>query len=422
MSFQPPGADAPLGLRKCINKKTLKNKGSSPLQNKKKKSSAAGSKQLPKASGAVVINNSQKKKGTFMPNFTIPRMTECAAKYFVAAADPWNSYGDGACVPAGNSRESHKVRAFSRVTVTIGTAGFGFVACVPTGANDCPALFFSNAAFTGTAATYLSVAAGVASLVTGVSTAGINTPYATSTLVPSQPVLGANQFMTNATRIVAIGLSAQYTGTVMNMGGLMYCLVDSNHSSLYNATTTSLGQYPETVIERVSDKKCWIADFGRTDPEHNFTSLASLAPTETAGNIYTMTNFVYPYSQGAQCVAANSGPSAIPGVNAAVGAGSAAPTAVILFTGVAGNTYEVELVEHLEYIGFNTGAAATPSHRDPDGFALVQESLFRAPLRKQAHPEETWTEACLNALRNAAREIGPMAIRGGAMVLKSLFI
>ena len=42
-----------------------------------------------------------------------------------------------------------------------------------------------------------------------------------------------------------------------------------------------------------------------------------------------------------------------------------------IVTGAVGNTFEVEYVQHVEYIGRNTNSFQTPSHADAQGFSNV---------------------------------------------------
>lgn len=74
------------------------------------------------------------------------RMTRCSLKWSVAIADPWSIGAVGACVPLGG-RDTMKCVAWVRGTFTIGTAGTGFVVCMPTIANNCAVLNYSAAAF-----------------------------------------------------------------------------------------------------------------------------------------------------------------------------------------------------------------------------------------------------------------------------------
>lgn len=371
------------------------------------------------AAGAVVLRKPPKQSPSNMRG--LPTLTECAAKYFTAIASPWDPSGYGACVPSGNNRDSHKVTAFCRFTVAIGTNGVGFAAMMPCLANDLPSVTFSTASYTQTNVNILTTTAGVSSFVAGVGNAKHNGPYTAFQLTPGQPSSGSVQAQQNGGRVVAAGMSAQYTGTVMNMGGLTYCLTHPTHANMVFYDVAGLGNFQETDVARVDAKKCWIADYGHTNIEQEFTSLALLGPSQDLTKIYTFTEFLYPYANSTPTVECTSGPIAAPGVNAIVGAGLGAPTSVILFTGTPGNTFEVEAVFHLEYVGINAQSAATPSHHDEKGFSLVQAAAGRAP-QIMAAKQKDWTSACIDALKDVANEVGPAAIAAGKKILMGLLL
>lgn len=389
------------------------------LKKKKSTKKQETSKPLAEPAGSVAVRKQPKQSPGNMRG--LPPLTECAAKYFTAIASPWDPSGYGACVPTGNNRDSHKVTAFSRFTVTIGTSGFGFAAMSPCLANDMPCVTFSTATYTQTTTNILTTTAGVASFVAGVGNAKHNGPYTTLQLTPTEPAVGAVQDLPNGGRIVSAGMSAQYTGTVMNMGGLMYCLTHPNHSSLVFTDTAAAGAFQETDVARIGEQKCWIGDYGHTNVEQNFTSLASLQPAMVLNGVYTFTEFLYPYCNATPMVECTSGPIAAPGVNVGVGAGLGSPTSVILFTGNPGNTFEVECVFHIEYIGRSAQAAATPSHHDEKGFSLVQAAAGRAPQVKAAKYKD-WTTSCIDALKEVTNEVGPAAIAAGKKILMGLIL
>lgn len=387
---------------------------------KKTKGNKKQFKDLKPAQGALVVAK--------QPAFTQPRipkglpsLTECAAKYFAAIANPWHPDAKGACIPTGTNRDSFKTTVFSRFTATVGAQGFGFVALMPCLSNDLPVAVCSTAAYNQTLINPITVAAGVATYNTGVAPIFHNGPLTTAQLTAPQPVLGSAQGLSNSGRIVSVGMSCQYTGTVMNMGGLTYCLSHPFHQSLAFASTATVGAFAETDVYRVGDSKCWISDFARTNVELEYANLLHTAPTDTPGATYTYIELLYPFAGGTSTQIATSGPTAAPGVAPIVGSGLGIPTSIVVFTGVPGNTFEVEIIMHVEYIGVSVQNAVTKTHHDEKGFSLVQAAAGRAPEIKTSS-SKSWAECCMAALKEVAEEVGPIALAAGKKVLTGLLL
>jgi len=207
------------------------------------------------------------------------------------------------------------------------------------------------------------------------------------------------------------------------MGGLTYCYTDANHENLFGSTVAEIGGFIGTDVARVGQDKCWVCDFAHSNKECSFSDFSEVAATQniTAGQGYTFTGVLYPYSKAVQGVMGLSGPVAASGVQAIVGAGLGAFTTLVAITGTPGNQFQVEYISHMEYEGKICSSSCTPSHMDPDGFALVQEAASKAPLIKQS-TGKTWTESMFSAISVAAKELGPMAIAAGKEVLMSLIL
>lgn len=322
-----------------------------------------------------------------------PTLSHCAMKYALAIADPWHPDAEGACVPRHPSRPSYKVRGFSRATVTIGTAGAGFAMFSPTVANDATVLTYSTSSYTG--ALFSDTVVG--GTTTGASQASMsNLPFAKADLVPSSSGSVAATPPINA-RMVSAALSWQYTGTVGNMGGLTYALVHPDHSNLCTISST-IASFAETDVSRVDNKRHWCGLSGIDDEECNYSNHHS------SGTARTQVAICYPFSNN----------EAIDATNTTIGG---APV-VVWFTGVAGNTFEVELVTHLEYTGSKAQAAVTPSHADSVGFEIVQSASSKLPSLIQAHPTKSRSSLMSDALHSVGRELAPV-VRLGAQQLVS---
>lgn len=325
-----------------------------------------------------------------MPTSQIPpntvALSHCAAKYAVAISDPWNPEAQGCCIPTFPSKASQKSTAWVRSTVTIGTAGFGFVAISPCLANNQSAIYTSSASYVAS-----NIGINSANITSGaVLTASLNTPWTSTQLTSGAsssppPVSG---------RIVSAGLSIQYTGTVFSQGGESYSLVEPNHGNINGMGTAALGAYQECVVTRVDSKKLWLATAGIDAQEVQYPAnyeeaTASLQP-------------VYPFSQGQTLDSSlvNSG-AVIMG---------------FLIQGPANNTFQVEYVQHMEFIGANTSTMATPTHSDARGFEMVNTASNRLAQLKVSHPTQSLPKLMNHALAEVAHEIAPYARAGVKMI------
>jgi hypothetical protein len=192
--------------------------------------------------------------------------------------------------------------------------------------------------------------------------------------------------------VVSFGLSAQYTGTVFNQGGLYYSLVEPNHGNMENFSTTNLSAYQETVLERVGGRKVWITGTGIDAQEVQYQQNDNGAPNLA----------IYPYCQSQSI----SGSSDVAG----------GIIACILFTGTPGNTFEVEYVQHQEYIGASASALATPTHSDARGFEMVNTATNRMAQLKVSNPSASHKSLMDTAMRDVSHELKPYAMAGVKMV------
>lgn len=380
-----------------------------------------------KASGALQVNPKRKSYGTSKSKISVPRMLsnlpalhECAARYMASICDPWSPQSKGACVPFGTTRETQKVTVFSRATATVGTAGVGFAAFAPCLANDQPSLFCTGAAYTGTTALPTTVIAGIPGVNANVSQTPHNGPYGRARFLPTSLQNAGTADLRVAGRVVSAGISAQYTGTVSNMGGLLYCLTTPNHTNLHEFSPQNMGSFVECEISRVDDMKCMMVDVGHTSNECEFPDLATYMLSQTTSSTLALpeptvpgpVTLLYPFARGTRAL--NSTLIAEDGTNT-----YGSITSLIMFTGTPGNTFQIEVIMHLEYIGLDAQANATPVHKDTDGFNMVQEAAMRAPMIK-ASQGINWKDACLKALSDVGRELGPVALKAGTGLLMSL--
>lgn len=323
---------------------------------------------------------------------TTQGLSECALKYYKAITNPWDPSAEGCCVPRHPARLSHKVRGYTRVTAVTGTNGVGFVLFTPTLANDSIAYICSNAGYTGT-----NVNAQVNTASTGVSTGNMSTlPYTTAAFTGGDPY-GGNYL---SGRIVAAGVSIQYTGTVSNQGGLIYGLVTPDHNNINNIGSDTVGSYNEAQVFRVDNKRHWLVTSALDDNELNY-------PDQAVDGVETsVIAQVYPFSNGQKLSTTDTTTGGAP-----LG---------FYWSSSAGNSFVVEFVTHVEYIGRATSHSQTITHSDSTGLEMVLSANARSQALTVAHPNASRETIMGHALSTVMHESAPVlrsAIRTGAGVI-----
>lgn len=346
-------------------------------------------------------NPQQKKKSPpkvtpgriMMPSATL---SHCALKYATAISDPWSPEAEGACIPRHPSRPSLKVKGFGRFKMTIGSGGVGFAYLVPNTSNDTPCIVYSNAAYTGTNANVGVIAQG-ASATVGVSVGSLSgLPFGYTKFLPTATAPPAI-----SGRVVASALSWQYTGTVSNMGGVSYALVHPEHGNTNNIGTDSIGTYAETQVMRVDAKRHWLAVSGQDDHEFSYPEI-------------NMQQTVEPYCQ-LLCPLSNGQTFSSNASDVNLGGAPAA----IWIQGTSGNTFEVVVVMHIEYVGSGAQYGLTPTHSDSNGFEIVQTAAARIPALAQQKPTASRPSLMTEALKSIGHELSPVVQLAGKGLMRT---
>lgn len=177
------------------------------------------------------------------------RLSPCASEYAQAIVDPFD--GPLACVPSSYPPLStFKSRVWARGSLSIGSAGYGFIMVKPNNlfSNTATGLCFS-------ATSYAQSGFPVADTDIGVFRASTNAPF-TSAQIGTTALLA--QF-----RIVALGVRTWYTGTELNLSGEMVALRQPDNVSLLGTTYTQMLSFPAArrvaiTSERLTIDTTWI--------------------------------------------------------------------------------------------------------------------------------------------------------------------
>lgn len=314
-------------------------------------------------------------------------MSECALKYALACIDPFAPGAFGVCNPAGKETFTEKRHSLQRITGSIGSSGTGFVMVSPSLANDADNVFYTTSAFTDTVAKPCTannvLAVGVATQTPG------QLPYSTSTLANSSKY--ASESVTG--RVVAVGLRITYTGTTVNESGMIYGLHDPAHMSISGAGQGDIGTYAEAVVRPVSRKACTISAFALDDAEDQML-------WQTAG-IATPTNLLYPFNPVGSLNVSYKGTTSYTYAGAG-GANVGGPVLGFVFSGVAGMSFQIEIVQHVEYVGQTCQSAITRSHVDPVGAVQVKNAVRDAQLIANQRPVMDTTDPWVDFKRSIA--------------------
>lgn len=310
----------------------------------------------------------------------MPALSECAARYAVAIADPWSPQAEGACVPTHPSRPSQKVTAYRKGNVVIGEDGYGFVAVAPCLVNDQPCIWHTNqGTYTGDVANCSADSPAL-----GVGSSHLtNNPYTTSQFTD----VAAGRFAIPVSgRIVSAGLSVEYTGTELDRAGNTVCFVDPDHNSVAGLQYTAIETRRESSYETngASRMKCSISACGLTekelqytDPQSNFTQPQQILTT-------------YPFSPPLSTVGT---------YDTYLGA----PMMIVWVTGTPGSTWHYEYVQHSEFIGSVCDPVLTSNITDAKGFELVSSAASLIPMLKKQNPKVNLRKLMRGALVTAAR-------------------
>jgi len=267
------------------------------------------------------------------------KVSDCSMRYMATLCNPFQAE-PGACVPCDLfPLPSQKIRAFTRGSFQVGTGGVGFIMAAPCSANNSPALAFTQAA------SVVDSSINVNSNITGNQTQ----------LLAGLPYTSAQVSGTVQARVVAMGLRVRYAGTEAGRSGTIIAYEDQDHQGLGTpgGTTTNYNSVQlnsSAMASRPSGDGSWDATVCSSGP---------CTPIE----LEFSNNGAYPHV-----------PVASQTLNAAA-------YLLIMVKGIAGDQYDFECYEHIEYIGTNV-QAKTPSHADTAQYgSIIQASKEIANIK-----------------------------------------
>lgn len=328
------------------------------------------------------------------------KMSKCSAKFALALTRPFHPACQNVCVPKG-SIPTHKYSMIQTASVTIGTAGHGFVCIAPTAFSDsgCPNGWFTTANYT---LTNLTLYSAINTLQTGVGLLTNSGPYS----VASCNIDGTSTEFHTFARVVSCGLRITYTGTTMNMSGGYYALAAPQHLNCTGFNTPNLMAEPGGIFRACSREPFEIC-CGPTASEAE-TSCSSDPSSDLAG-------VCYPYSPSAQFFTDASQTNNFTAVatNGQIGV----PVMYVIFTGVAGSTYQVDIVTHCEAFGRLAKPSSTLNESDISGATAVLSALAGMGMEQRADPSRDNYSLLMDGLSSTASAMAPMVLPRSAEAL-----
>lgn len=289
-----------------------------------------------------------------------PSVSLCMSKWYSCLTKPFHPDSTGACIPTGGNFSSARNFGYLRFDAYIGTGKMGFVAISPTGVNNAPAIFYSNAQYAQTSAIILTANNTLAG--------GVSTSLIPNNRYTVQQVVGNLANPQAICRLVGGGVRIQYTGTNLNLSGLVYVYTSPSHSSAVDDPATALpftvaglGAYQECIIKPTSREPIEISMPPHNETELDYPINAGSAPLAAFPWSQASTFNGYSYTGGS-------------GVN--VGC----PTTLIMFTGEAGQSFHFEYGMHVESVGPVTEGQRMPADSDPVGVDTMMAAISNATI------------------------------------------
>jgi len=192
---------------------------------------------------------------------------------------------------------------------------------------------------------------------------------------------------------VACGATVQFTGTELDLGGLVYCHTDKDHSGLGLTTIAQIGSFSDADISNLNRSKCELVCFPINDIETRFRTNVDY----NAQTALEQACWAYPYNNSTSPI------------NDSSAFGNGACPMMIMFSGKAGAPVYVEIVQHLEFCDGPAEPMSTPTHADPVGTAHVLAAASHAIEKKQSNPGKKFGHLMLKGLEQVAVAAAPMA-------------
>jgi len=331
-------------------------------------------------------------------------LSSCAMMFAAKLLAPWDPKYDGACNPALGVSQSQKINSVLSFDATVGTGGVGFIAITGCNTNTGYTGFFTTSAFTGQTATILTANNTLNTGVLGFQMS--NLPYSSSQASVSVP---------NAALVsiapVCIATTVTYVGTTMNESGMIYCFHDPAHENVSGMSINDICARSETEKVGVSRKPCTLIVHpisGASTSEGN-----AFVTSNSNGAYYpfgtSTVGFNTTYRSGSSFTLADPYTTLV-----------SPPVALIMFTGVAGSQFHVDVKTTQNAIGQLASQAYTPHGSDIVGAEQVQSAMLMLQEMKMSYRDADPMQLFSMALRTTQDGLKKVGVPASLMSLSKM--
>lgn len=318
----------------------------------------------------------------------------CTLKYLKAITDPFNPDAYGACVPIDNMYPSQKYHSFSRGICTIGTGGVGMILISPCLANDIPGIYKTTSLYAGVDTQTINL--GLAAFIGAFDTINLITPY-TQSQMTDQGVAGTPALVKG--RIVGAGIQWWYNGTELERSGYSASFTSQYHDTLEGYSAADIISRPTVNVRpnesrRSKHRECIFA-IRNSELVYPITYPGAASSADQVSNCYPFC------SNKATSIASANG----------------APITVVMFFGEPGTSYGYEYGQHSEFIGRPCDFAANKNAADPEGVAVVQESIAKVANDSR---KETTFQNVIRTIAETSDETRRNMVKIGAHLYKGM--
>lgn len=312
------------------------------------------------------------------------KLSTATSRYLRAFLDPFASDVKLVGAPRAGAMPSYKATGFIRGVGYIGSLGMGYVIFSPTLCNNVACVGYTTSSYgysvVSSFASDDNTTTPVGSVTAPAGASMGNLPYSWTTLATPATIRD-----TIEGRVVSSSLRVYYTGTQLNSSGQYYGYVDPDFTSVVSSphnlvtapadgyTVSMLGQKEATEIAAIHQNEMRLVMVPPVDTMCDYPLQGASALRKT-----------FPYSQNV--------------VNGFLASG--APPAVIVVTGVPGQSFYFEAITHVEYVGPGVmQGLLSESATDAVGYDAVNTVLQRAVRRTAADARCSFNKCLKDELR-----------------------
>jgi len=307
-------------------------------------------------------------------------LSDVSSRYLLSYVKPFDENARNAHVPTMPSYPSHKAMGFIRGTGYIGQKGVGWVALIPTVAKNNPGVYYTAADYNYEQTSQPANDGVGGTDINPVLATFSNLPYDATQVVNSS---GPPQADISG-RIVSAALRMRYTGTELNRSGNIYAYADpDNNNTLGGQRSGTVPGSGYTVSDLSTKEATEICSVSK-----RYTQVVIL-PGNSINLDYNIPQAqdvkkLFPYYNGENVIDNGTKVGQAP--------------AVIMITGIPGQSFYFEAIVHVEYQGPGVAQSLmTESRADIVGLDGVQTLLAKAQ-RLNARDAQLSFDACVKKM------------------------